>query len=631
MARINNTSKYQKDQNVTLNDSLIGTDEDSLSRETKNFPISSIIRLLSDINGGASNNFTFQVGSTIPQSGSFTTNDDETSFVDITNIKISKFNSDGIDVESFFGFILENRDIYSLTLEQQGNLDVIAFIDIDSFSDNQDYFNINVSINESKSTGELISGNLFNFKIDLKSSSQPLNKKDFIFEFIRSDNPFLGSSITFPQIVNQDTRQLVSERGDIPRFIFKIYSTALRSLPKIYGFSLKGLQEGVFGVNGNRTIVLEDLLFEFERLPSSEEIIDDPSTQIINFPDITTPVEDWLNTTTPNITLQDEVDGLVIFRGNINSELSSFLFIGERLTYGNTSGNTAEDLDFEPLREGSVDVDLDPSKWERDESRKDIIKPKDNKRIDASIVDNLPEPDLTEFETTTELNVRDATNRDRANHTGTQNVSTITGLSTVATSGDYDDLTDKPLLAALALLNTVGTSEIDNEAITLSKLQNFTARSILGRPGSGNGSPSLITFGNGTVLYRDGSGNLVTGKIVESLLSTDLADKINESANKTPTKTAGTSYLFQDANSDTAPLFTSNSAVSAVIELGTTVGKRFLLSQWGDGEVTITGETGVTLRFPDDELAIPASKYSWIEIIIVDTNEAAIIGRLKQA
>jgi hypothetical protein len=34
----------------------------------------------------------------------------------------------------------------------------------------------------------------------------------------------------------------------------------------------------------------------------------------------------------------------------------------------------------------------------------------------------------------------------RANHTGTQPASTITGLAAVATSGDYDDLSDKPTI-----------------------------------------------------------------------------------------------------------------------------------------------------------------------------------------
>jgi hypothetical protein len=47
-------------------------------------------------------------------------------------------------------------------------------------------------------------------------------------------------------------------------------------------------------------------------------------------------------------------------------------------------------------------------------------------------------------------NSSDATLLARANHTGTQAASTITGLATVATTGAYADLTGKPTLAAVA-------------------------------------------------------------------------------------------------------------------------------------------------------------------------------------
>ncbi|MCA0944477.1 hypothetical protein LCM08_06100 [Salipiger pacificus] len=48
-------------------------------------------------------------------------------------------------------------------------------------------------------------------------------------------------------------------------------------------------------------------------------------------------------------------------------------------------------------------------------------------------------------------NSSDAYLRDRANHTGTQAASTINGLSTVATSGGYSDLTGRPTLTPAAL------------------------------------------------------------------------------------------------------------------------------------------------------------------------------------
>src|SRR5690606_15187709 len=44
-------------------------------------------------------------------------------------------------------------------------------------------------------------------------------------------------------------------------------------------------------------------------------------------------------------------------------------------------------------------------------------------------------------------NQTDAYLLNRANHTGTQAASTISGLATVATSGSYNDLTDKPTIS----------------------------------------------------------------------------------------------------------------------------------------------------------------------------------------
>lgn len=48
---------------------------------------------------------------------------------------------------------------------------------------------------------------------------------------------------------------------------------------------------------------------------------------------------------------------------------------------------------------------------------------------------------------TPNLDSRDTANRDRANHTGTQNASTITGLAVVATTNDYNDLDNLPDLS----------------------------------------------------------------------------------------------------------------------------------------------------------------------------------------
>lgn len=60
---------------------------------------------------------------------------------------------------------------------------------------------------------------------------------------------------------------------------------------------------------------------------------------------------------------------------------------------------------------------------------------------------------IAAFETSTQLNTRDTANRNRANHTGAQAASTITGLATVATSGAYGDLSGRPTLGTAAAQN----------------------------------------------------------------------------------------------------------------------------------------------------------------------------------
>lgn len=54
-----------------------------------------------------------------------------------------------------------------------------------------------------------------------------------------------------------------------------------------------------------------------------------------------------------------------------------------------------------------------------------------------------------------------AADRDRANHTGTQAVGTITGLATVATSGAYTDLTGEPTAAIPAQTNVTASRALN--------------------------------------------------------------------------------------------------------------------------------------------------------------------------
>lgn len=79
-------------------------------------------------------------------------------------------------------------------------------------------------------------------------------------------------------------------------------------------------------------------------------------------------------------------------------------------------------------------------------------------------------------------NQTDAYLLNRANHTGTQAASTVTGLATVATSGSYNDLTNKPSIPA-GTVTSVGLSAP-------------TGFSVSGSPVTGSGTLAL-TFASG--------------------------------------------------------------------------------------------------------------------------------------
>lgn len=167
-------------------------------------------------------------------------------------------------------------------------------------------------------------------------------------------------------------------------------------------------------------------------------------------------------------------------------------------------------------------------------------------------VDAAGQRSALSVESSAQLDARDASNRDRANHTGTQPASTITGLAAVATSGSAADLSAGTLpaarfddvahgnraggaLHAIATTATAGfmsaadkakldgiapgannyvhpshtgdvTSSGDGattiapDAVTNAKLANMATGTIKGRASAGTGDPEDLTAAQATAL-----------------------------------------------------------------------------------------------------------------------------------
>lgn len=139
-----------------------------------------------------------------------------------------------------------------------------------------------------------------------------------------------------------------------------------------------------------------------------------------------------------------------------------------------------------------------------------------------------------------------ASDRARANHTGTQTMSTISDAG------------------ALATLNTVGTTQIDDDAVTLGKMASGTAGNLITYDASGN--PAAVATGtSGQVLTSNGAGaaptfqdvaggggkvlQMVTAKFgtIQTTTSSTYADLTNATLNITPESSTSSIILVFSA------------------------------------------------------------------------------------
>lgn len=147
----------------------------------------------------------------------------------------------------------------------------------------------------------------------------------------------------------------------------------------------------------------------------------------------------------------------------------------------------------------------------------------------AGVMTSADRTKLDGIATGATANATDAQLRDRSTHTGTQAAGTITGLATVATSGSYNDLTNKPDLTALNEIETYATTAIF--------------------PATGTSDRVYIAEDTGYMYRWNGSGytqltdqTAVWGQVAGTLANqTDLQTALNA---KEATITAGTTAQY---------------------------------------------------------------------------------------
>jgi hypothetical protein len=108
--------------------------------------------------------------------------------------------------------------------------------------------------------------------------------------------------------------------------------------------------KGVYGSNGIQ-LTWDDLELVYQDIPTVNDIIQYPETDILNFEELgTQQINQWLNSRIPAITIQPQNEGYTLFKGTADGESKSYLWVGEAGTYG-ASNPTAAINDFEILED----------------------------------------------------------------------------------------------------------------------------------------------------------------------------------------------------------------------------------------------------------------------------------------